>query len=324
MFSKNKAVPSAFKCAVDGQWLSSDHFSQTQIAKWHQKKRQLQDGVTPNTVGLICKHHIEQSQGMQNRLEIHCTGPCDTWKPRHRFSKNQRNIENPRCMECTIWSMNMGANETPIDPPRASLRGQENIDDVSSIQDQATEGRASYADFDITAGSSAIHSTVTQTAGYQSSRINFDAWRDVGDKENLSVVRDVPASKPHSTGRTKGTTPCQGASKDAVMVSGLAKGLGSALQDTQGDVNPPKGEVNLYNFDPFTPSGGAVEDSATGVAFGPGKAPTRFNYSDTGAGAKWAKPESRKVFYAEPAFPGNHENVDTHDPDWDSDEEVDF
>ncbi|KAI0900802.1 hypothetical protein F4806DRAFT_168403 [Annulohypoxylon nitens] len=334
MYPKNKAVPSAFKCAVDGKWLTPDHFSQTQIAKWFQKKREFYDDVTPDTVGLICRQHTEEGQRQQNKIEIHCTGPCGQWKHRDEFSKNQRNISNPRCKHCTMWAMNMGANETPLIPPKTTMRSQEDMDDASSIQDQITEDRASHTDANFTAtGSSAIHSTAAQTTGYQSSRIILDARRDVSNREGLSVIRDVQASKSHSSvrgeGRIKGFPGFSALRDEMMMRRGPAQGLDSAPSNLRRNVNVPEGEVDLYNHDhftpgndpftpsndPFTPDNDAVEDSASGDTSVPGKIPTAFKRPETGLKGNWAKPDTRRVFYAEPAYPGKDENVDAHDPD---------
>lgn len=205
--------------------------------------------------------------------------------------------------------MNMGANETPLIPPKTTMRSQEDMDDASSIQDQITEDRASHTDANFTAtGSSAIHSTAAQTTGYQSSRIILDTRRDVSNREGLSVIRDVQASKSHSSvrgeGRIKGFPGFSALRDEMMMRRGPAQGLDSAPSNLRRNVNAPEGEVDLYNHDhftpsndpftlgndPFTPGNDAVEDSASGDTSVPGKVPTAFKRPETGLKGNWAKP----------------------------------
>lgn len=76
-----------FKCAVGGEWKASSEFSQNQLKKWTQKKRNDNDGITSINIGLVCKIH----GGAPQQTTIKCRGPCGQMKVRDAFSKNQRN-----------------------------------------------------------------------------------------------------------------------------------------------------------------------------------------------------------------------------------------
>ncbi|KAI1460886.1 Stc1 domain-containing protein [Annulohypoxylon moriforme] len=337
-YANKTANPSAFKCAVDGKWLTPDHFSKNQIAKWHQQKHKLNDGVTPNTIGLVCKEHTEQNQNHMER-EIHCNGPCGAWKPREQFSKNQRNIPNPRCISCTFWAINVGAKEAPSAPPRAGTYKQATHDRLGLVEDGVIDDRASHTETNFTVnGTTAVRSIVAHTTTYQSSRVTSDQQQenDADHESSMSIVRDVHTSKLRSTmlgdkvlpdgtpiTNFDGHTSLKG---ELVMMRGPAPGLTSSPPNLQGNIiSAEEGKPYLYNRESFEPRGPSAENSTAGTTRAPFKASTVFDRPDKGPKGKWAKPDSRKVFYAAPVYEeAPQEELNTHDPDWDSDDEVEF
>ncbi|KAI1210455.1 uncharacterized protein F4807DRAFT_467190 [Annulohypoxylon truncatum] len=338
MSANNTAIPSAFKCAVDGKWLTADHFSQRQISKWQQQKKKLKDGVTPNTVGLICKEHVEQNQRQMENREIHCNGPCGAWKPKDKFSKNQRNIDNPWCMSCTFWATNVGRQEAPSAHPGVDGHSQETLHQPSPVQDGVADDRASRTEAHGTVtGTTAVRSAVAHTTTYQSSRITSDQQQNIDtDFENfMSIIQDARTSKTRSTtlgdqgppqdtsvGNFVGHTSLKG---ELVMMRGPASGLASTPSDLQGNtISVEGGKPQLYNHDPFVPGGRPAENSTTAATPEPFKAPTVFDRPEKEAKGKWARPDTRKVFYAERVYKAPQEDFNTHDPDWESDDEVEF
>ncbi|TGJ85374.1 hypothetical protein E0Z10_g3392 [Xylaria hypoxylon] len=101
-------------------------YSQTQLQKWYNKKRNdRRNEITPDNIGLTCKDHLSDQR------EIRCHGPCDRLKVVAHFSKRQRNDPEPWCIDCTEWRLNFEANEVPTEMPNGRLAPHEfdGIDD---------------------------------------------------------------------------------------------------------------------------------------------------------------------------------------------------
>ncbi|KAK5629366.1 hypothetical protein RRF57_005081 [Xylaria bambusicola] len=95
-------------------------FSQSQIQKWRNKKRNDRyNEVTPDNAELVCKDHAFDQR------EIRCHGPCDRIKIVDHFSKNQRNNPEPWCIDCTEWKQSFGGDELPTAMPNAPLAAHE-------------------------------------------------------------------------------------------------------------------------------------------------------------------------------------------------------
>ncbi|KAI0882525.1 uncharacterized protein GGS22DRAFT_191115 [Annulohypoxylon maeteangense] len=328
MYSNQTPTPTAFKCAIDGQWLTPDHYSQRQIAKWHQQKKKLRDGVTPNTIGLICKEHTGQTQSQTEHREIHCNGPCGAWKPREQFSKNQRNIDNPRCITCTFWATNVGAKEAPPAIHENEMHSQAMCDGFLPAQDGFTDDRASHAETNV---------TMTGTTAVQSSGVTSEKQQDIdGDHgSSMSIIRGIHTSKTHGTAfgdqdPRKGTsiknfTGYGHLRGELVIKREPDSGITSSLPGLQG-ITPSVEEEksHLYNQDPFSPIGHSAENLTTAAPRMPFKASNVADRPDKVSNGKWAKPDTRKVFYANAVYEPPKEGMDTHDPDWESDDEIDF
>ncbi|KAI0843458.1 hypothetical protein F5Y06DRAFT_4726 [Hypoxylon sp. FL0890] len=125
-------VPHSFKCAADGKWHEADKYSKNQIAKWKKKKKFVNDGITPENIGLICKNHSQQRNAEH---EIKCHGPCGAWKYKEYFSKTQRSESEPWCTACSTWATSNGGDETPNPAPGEVLQEYEMIAQTVTVQD---------------------------------------------------------------------------------------------------------------------------------------------------------------------------------------------
>ncbi|KAI1388730.1 Stc1 domain-containing protein [Hypoxylon trugodes] len=125
------AIPHAFKCAVDGQWHPPTKFSRKQLEIWQKQKKSPNDGVTPESVRLVCKDH---NSGGPKARERKCNGPCDLWKGIDAFSKAQRNDRDAWCKECTTWKTTFAGNEIPDAPPGETIASQDIEVQTTSLQ----------------------------------------------------------------------------------------------------------------------------------------------------------------------------------------------
>ncbi|KAI1825694.1 hypothetical protein F4861DRAFT_161701 [Xylaria intraflava] len=133
------ALPATFRCRVCGQNKVPGAFSNSQIQKWRNKKKNdRRNEITPETVGLICTGH-------DGERDLRCHGPCDRSKPVQLFSKTQRNAPTPWCIECTEWRNHFEGLEIPTAGPRATVtRGlyTSKYDDSDEAEDSGGEETA--------------------------------------------------------------------------------------------------------------------------------------------------------------------------------------
>ncbi|KAI5928026.1 hypothetical protein F4810DRAFT_646511 [Camillea tinctor] len=116
-------VTYSFKCATCKRWKPPAAFSLKQRAQWEKAKRRPNDDVTAESIGLVCKDHLN------GEIEIKCAGPCGKSNAKSHFSKAQRNKPQPWCIICTDWKIRWQGNETPdVAPdeevPDSELAGQ--------------------------------------------------------------------------------------------------------------------------------------------------------------------------------------------------------
>ncbi|KAI2468262.1 hypothetical protein F4781DRAFT_443646 [Annulohypoxylon bovei var. microspora] len=343
MFRNEARIPSAFRCSADGEWLTPDHFSQRQIVKWL-KQKDINDSLTPETIGLLCKEHNEQHQNQMGNRELHCNGPCGAWKPRDHFSKNQRNIDNPWCSSCTFWATTVGAKEIPGPPPGAEIRSQETITHASSVRHRVPDDQVSRTEInDTVTRTTTTRSIVTHTTTDQSSRVISDQQHSNNDMNvnhslpgiSMSIIRDAPIPEgPRAMFVHKQTSDgisAENFTDHSTLKEDLVRGSASRHTFTDppnlrgGTTSVESGEPHLYNRNPFAPSAHPAEKSVTGTSSEESKAPAVPGRPVEASRGKWAKVDSRKIFYAktdyaaQPAVP-----EDTRDPDWDSDDEIEF
>ncbi|KAI8634180.1 hypothetical protein F5Y19DRAFT_202970 [Xylariaceae sp. FL1651] len=112
------ALPPTFTCSLCQKKKVPAEFSQAQIRKWHNKKRNDRyNEVDSVSIGLTCKAHIPGTS-----REMRCHGPCDRMLVPDRFSKNQRrNTQEPWCIDCTEWRLEFEGGEVPTPPPNCYI-----------------------------------------------------------------------------------------------------------------------------------------------------------------------------------------------------------
>ncbi|RYP56022.1 hypothetical protein DL771_012186 [Monosporascus sp. 5C6A] len=139
--SRATAFPT--QCAVGGEWKPASEFSQTQLKKWSQKKRE-NDGITAANIGLTCKVHSGGPQSTQ----IKCQGPCGIRKHREAFSKSQRNRPDAWCKQCTDWKERHPGDVIPGAAPNGDMSQDELYMPLSNIDDVLQHGRGEEDDED--------------------------------------------------------------------------------------------------------------------------------------------------------------------------------
>ncbi|KAI1781163.1 Stc1 domain-containing protein [Hypoxylon cercidicola] len=343
-FNRANALPTAFKCAADDQWHEPDKFSQNQLAKWHQKKKRVNDGVTPENVGLICKQHSAQPAVH----EIQCHGPCSAWKYREHFSKNQRNDPEPWCIVCTAWTSQFGGTEVPLPPPSSKLSSDEIIAQTSMVQDQMPDIPAG-----LVGGSERRAATVISTSSKYGARID-DGPKGIFMLEGARSMIRGTSSYGDGTADT-------GSTRQGDKYKGIVDGLSAPSFTGQGR---PAGQTTLAQlsadrttYNSQSGSRGATSSIATSNVYKGGSigvhakksVDTRGQSSaggsssvtatndqatdqgtprvDTGSSSfaqksgRWPKVDNRKVFYVPPTYAARPEDfANTDDPEWSSDE----
>ncbi|KAI1107363.1 Stc1 domain-containing protein [Jackrogersella minutella] len=331
--NKATSTPQTFMCAIDGKWLTSDKFSNNQLCKWDKKKRFANDGVTPENIGLVCKEHSQQNV---NR-ELHCCGPCHTWKPRDSFSKNQRNVPNPWCINCTCWITHFGGNEVPGAPPGAQAVPRDELMETSTTQHQdsdantiihdatdATSNQLSgitlgilgnhtslgiddaHADNNVgNLGSTVVGSAVgplVDLQNYAQGGLAASSSTIVGGEGMLDVLSTANSTN-HGTMREEMTSMRNPAARMASTLQFGRRGPSASVASSTS---------HLYSYVPFSPQRSQSsnvkwdDDSAKtkvgdgSVANTPEKSKPRVVIrTKTRGDGNWAKVDQRKVFYAD-------------------------
>ncbi|KAI1766562.1 hypothetical protein GGR53DRAFT_200905 [Hypoxylon sp. FL1150] len=328
--TRANALPRAFKCAADGQWLQPDKFSQKQLNKWHQQKKSANDGVTPENIGLFCKQH----NGQPANQEIKCHGPCSAWKYREHFSKNQRNNPEPWCIVCTSWTSQFGGTEIPLPPPNSKLSHDELIAQTTMVQcrlpDMPVEASARDSGAAVStslkygprttgggkAGSmlEAASSMITRTSTYGDGTTETKSTKQ-GDKGDNGVIDGLSSlSLTEQAGQTTLVQQSAARTTHASQSDSLAMAT-----PTQSAVEPHGKSVDTKNqslpgddLSVTTTEDQPVREESRAYA-----RPSAFVQPST----KWVKGDKRKVFYVPPAYATYPEDQTTgYDDDGSEDE----
>ncbi|KAI1659245.1 hypothetical protein F4813DRAFT_387953 [Daldinia decipiens] len=271
-------TPQTFMCAVGGEWLALDKFSRNQISKWQKIKGR--DGVTPENAGLICKEHVQLTLAPR---EIKCNGPCGLWKHRDHFSKTQRNDPN-------AWVCNFNGEEAPYGPPNSQLLPHEILAQATGVQTEAPT---------ITSPGSAVGNRPSGVlSDYQQAHIN---GVEVGEVDS-TVVHSAMTMKRDTDSSTDSNSPP--ASPDhrgpATPAAPNMNSTDNGKPQSVAGSTAPADELpfQLYGYSPFAP--GADENATKGDSAEGSKLPPTVPNKQPGK--KWVKVDTRKVFFAPPAY----------------------
>lgn len=301
-------TPQTFMCAVGGEWLALDKFSRNQISKWQKIKGR--DGVTPENAGLICKEHTQQVAAPR---EIKCNGPCGLWKHRDHFSKTQRNDPDAKCIPCTLWVCNFNGEEAPHGPPNSQLLPHEILAQATGVQNEAPT---------IASPGSAVGNRPSGVlSDYQQAHINGVEVGEVDDmvvRSVLTMLRGADSTNPPASPDHRG--PATPAASD-VNPTDNGKPQSVAGSTAPADEHTPQ----LYGYSPFAPSASkSVEKATTRDSAEGSELPPMVPDKQLGKkpGKKWFKGDTRKVFFAPPAYatrPTDTANLRVVESDSDSD-----
>ncbi|KAI4859526.1 hypothetical protein F4820DRAFT_453796 [Hypoxylon rubiginosum] len=339
------ALPTAFKCAIDGQWHEPNNFSQKQLAKWFQKKKAINDGVTPENVGLVCKRH----SGQPDIQEIKCHGPCSAWKFKEHFSKNQRKDPEPWCIVCTSWTFQFGGTEVPLPPPSSKLSTDEIIAQTTVVHDRLPSmpvgdpERGSGPGYGARINGGGKSDIILETAKSMMRGVSSygDGTADNkstnrGDKDNKGVINRLPAPSHAEKARVEAQTTFVQQSATRTTFTGQSD---SARATSSIAPSGQPTQTSLYNDGSLGPhskksvvtrgQSSAVtvtKDQATDLAAPQeisGDTPREAIRSTSFAQAtrRWPKGDNRKVFYVPPVYAGRPEDYNnTDDPEWSDDD----
>ncbi|KAI0130850.1 hypothetical protein F4814DRAFT_456816 [Daldinia grandis] len=276
-----------FMCAVGGEWLASNKFSRNQISRWQKIKDH--DGVTPGNAGLICKEHTQQTAAP---LEIRCNGPCGLWKHRDHFSKTQRNAPDAQCISCTLWVCNFNGDEAPHVPPNSQLLPHEILAQATGVQSEAPTI--------VSPSTTVVNRPSGVLSDFQQAHIR---GVEVGEVDG-TVVRSVltmlrgadSASPPPSPDHRGLVTPA---------ISEVNPTDNGNPQSVAGFTAPPapadEPAFRLYGYSPFAPGAGEDAEKATNEEDS-AKSSELPPMVPNKPGKKWFKGDTRKVFFAAPAY----------------------
>ncbi|KAI0852086.1 Stc1 domain-containing protein [Daldinia vernicosa] len=284
----SNGTPETFKCAVGGEWLASDKFSRNQISKWQKVKRD--DGVTPANAGLICKEHTQQTAAPR---EIRCNGPCGLWKHRDHFSKTQRNDPNAQCIPCTLWVVNFNGDEAPHGAPNSQLLSHEIQAQATGVQSEAPT---------IASPRSAVGDRPSGVlSDYQQARIH---GVEVGEVDTMVVQSAFTMQRGvDSTGSPANSDHRGPVSPATSDVNPTDNGKPQSVAGSTAPADEPADEpaFRLYGYSPFAPAAGkSVEKATKEESAGDSELPPMVPNKQPGK--KWFKGDTRKVFFAPPAY----------------------
>ncbi|XXG97020.1 hypothetical protein Hte_003313 [Hypoxylon texense] len=312
------ALPTAFKCAVDGQWLEPVNFSQKQLAKWFQKKKGMNDGVTPENIGLVCKGHNGQG-GIQ---EIKCHGPCSAWKFREHFSKNQRNEPEPWCVVCTSWTFQFGGTEVPLPPPSSKLSTDEIIAQTTMVQDQLPDIPSRDTPRGSAVGTTALMRAARNNGGGRGNHTvgPTQGMNGEGVVGRVSILsngeKDQPEDHTQQLASRRTTTSQSNAGRATSSITQPVQSSQTSLSVvTRGQSSAEDNSSVTVTEEQVT--GLPAPQEIAGEASGEARRPSAF----VRGSARWAKGDSRKVFYVPPSYTGRPEDhTGTDDPEWSDDD----
>ncbi|KAI0137279.1 hypothetical protein BJ170DRAFT_711383 [Xylariales sp. AK1849] len=113
-------MPERFRCKVGGEWRKPHHFSKTQLAKWQNRKKSPNDGVTAANIGITCREHSGEPT-----LQLQCLGPCGLLKSRDKFSSSQRRNNLRWCVGCIRWQLQQSPDAVPVAAPNGFVSQDE-------------------------------------------------------------------------------------------------------------------------------------------------------------------------------------------------------
>ncbi|KAI0513201.1 hypothetical protein F5B22DRAFT_278590 [Xylaria bambusicola] len=218
-----ESLPRTFTCRQCGQKKPPAAFSQSQIQKWRNKKRNDRyNTVTPENAELVCKDHAFDQR------ELRCHGPCDRIKIVDHFSKNQRNNTEPWCIDCTEWKQSFDGNELPTAMPNAPLAAHE---------------YAAFSDDDDSADDSndGLRIQARQNSSYDDEESSDDSSDEDGNPyDNPTLLTNaIDRLQGYGLANTAERTTTDAASTtDTVINSGRGGVHPNASQSVVGTVNP--------------------------------------------------------------------------------------
>ncbi|KAF5654954.1 hypothetical protein FHETE_11244 [Fusarium heterosporum] len=89
-----------YRCAAGGEMKPLSAYSTNQQRRAKRNNHQ--------SSGMICNEH-SQSPGLERYCHV-----CNQTLPIHKFSRNSRNDDEPRCIRCTAWDTDAEHNVTPL------------------------------------------------------------------------------------------------------------------------------------------------------------------------------------------------------------------
>ncbi|KAM0234391.1 hypothetical protein ACHAP5_010079 [Fusarium lateritium] len=89
-----------YRCAAGGEMKPLTAFTASQQRRARGNDRQ--------NSGMVCKEHAQPS-GLERYCHV-----CTRTLPIHKFSRNSRNDDEPRCIQCTAWDADAEPSVTPI------------------------------------------------------------------------------------------------------------------------------------------------------------------------------------------------------------------
>ncbi|KAK9778808.1 hypothetical protein SCAR479_04431 [Seiridium cardinale] len=126
-------LPDKFRCAVGGEWRSNDQFSKNQLAKWYNKKRSRNDGITPANIGITCRIHSGEPA-----TTLKCNGPCGLWKSREHFSTSQRRNNLRWCVLCVQWRAQQDYDSIPVAAPNEANDAIDEREGMATVEECVT------------------------------------------------------------------------------------------------------------------------------------------------------------------------------------------
>ncbi|KAI1471188.1 uncharacterized protein F4812DRAFT_455299 [Daldinia caldariorum] len=307
--SRSNDSPQKFMCAVDGEWLVADKFSRTQMAKWERIKGE--DGVTAGNAGLICKEHTKQTTAP---YEIQCSGPCGLWKHRDHFSKNQRNNPDAQCIDCTLWACNFTGDEALDEAPSFYMQQYDILSQAMEVQEEAPAFAAPGAALGDRPNQLLPADHDAHDNGVEVGEVDESVLRSITSMllvDSDGQPADLPPSHPDHRGPARATTtPAVENTTDGGYLPSIDTSTvtATATSTATATANASDGKDarmdRLYGYNPFDPSGKSAKTASndgSGEPSGEPSSKAESKVSEDQSG-KWFRGDSRRVFYAAPAY----------------------
>ncbi|KAM0213568.1 hypothetical protein ACHAPA_003874 [Fusarium lateritium] len=102
-----------YRCAAGGEMKPLTAFTASQQRR--------ANGYDRQNSGMVCKEH-SQPAGLERYCHV-----CTRTLPIHKFSRNSRNDDEPRCIQCTAWDADAEPSITPIPLATGHVSVEENV-----------------------------------------------------------------------------------------------------------------------------------------------------------------------------------------------------